>query len=265
MPYVSIEGYKLFYEMQGQGESSLIFIHGLCGDHSVWSKNIPAFIDDCKTAALDMFGHGDSEKNIDPEKAFQSMPGAIERLIEKEDLRNVVLIGHSIAGNILLSCMEQNIKNIRGYVFVDCAFNASQAVVESRNKFADSLLGEPDDRRGSAVRTWYQTMMDMDAPVSDNELIFSALEKTDGRWTMNFLKASNFVRAVPQTGLPVLIFESDWLTKDQPERAFSKVLPGAEKSHWPVSNHFFFVYEAEKFNKRLKEFLEKVFSKNPGK
>ncbi|MBI3261250.1 alpha/beta hydrolase [Candidatus Berkelbacteria bacterium] len=259
MPYIDNNGYKLFYEIQGQGDLSLIFIHGLCGDHGVWSKNVPAFTNNYRVVTIDMFGHGDSSTDISPKGAFEALPTAVEGLITKEKLQNVVVIGHSIAGNILLSCIEQNIKNVRGYVFVDCAFNASERVVNSRNKLADTLASNPTDKLNSAIVNWYKTMMDMNAASQDNELILSALENLDGNWIIDFLKATNFVRQAPKTNLPVLIFESDWLTKDQPERSFHKVLAHADYSHWPVSNHFFFVYEAPKFNQRLQDFLDKYF------
>ncbi|MFY9484443.1 MAG: alpha/beta hydrolase [Patescibacteria group bacterium] len=256
MAYLDKNGYKLFYEIQGQGNSSLIFIHGLCGDHRVWSKNVPAFTINYRIITIDMFGHGNSSADISPKAAFEAMPTVIEDLITKEKLQNVVVVSHSIAGNILLSCIEQNIKNVRGYVFIDCAFNANERVVNSRNKLADTLANNPAGKLNSAIVNWYKTMMDMNAATKDNELILTALNNLDGNWILDFLKATNFVRHVPNTNFPVLIFESDWLTKDEPERSFHKILPNADYSRWPVSNHFFFVYEASKFNQRLKKFLD---------
>lgn len=255
--YIDHNGHKLFYEIQGQGNSSLIFIHGLCGDHRVWSKNVPAFTNNYRVITIDMFGHGDSSTDISPKAAFEALPTAIEHVIAKEKPQNVVVIGHSIAGNILLSCIEQNIKGVREYVFVDCAFNANDRVVNSRNKLANTLANNPAGKLKSAIVDWYKTMMDMNAAVEDNKLILSALEKLDVNWILGFLKATNFVRRPPNTNLPILIFESDWLTKDEPERSFHKILPNADYSHWPVSNHFFFVYQADKFNQQLREFLDR--------
>jgi len=256
MAYLDYNGYKLFYEIQGQGNNSIIFIHGLCGDHRIWSKNILAFTSRYRVMSIDMFGHGKSSDDISPKTAFESMPTVIEKLIEKEKLQNVILIGHSIAGNILCSCIERNIKNVKGYVFVDCTFNATEKIVNSRNKLADSLLDNPIDKLNSAIITWYKTMMDMNAAAEDNKLILSSLKNLNEKLVLNFLKITNFVRKAPKTNLPVLIFESNWLTKDEPERSFHKILPNAGYCLWPVQNHFFFVYEAPEFNQRLQEFLE---------
>ena len=257
MSFLEYNTHKLFYESLGEGNNPIIFIHGLCGNHRVWSKNIPAFADNNRVISIDMFGHGDSSNDISPKEAFESLPLALAKLIEQENLQNVVLVGHSIAGNILSSCIEQNIKNVTGYVFIDCAFNATQRVVDSRNKLADTLLGNPPDQLHPTVVNWYKTMMDMSADPKDNELILSALENIDKSWVLNFLKATNIIRQVPKTNLPVLIFETNWLTKDEPERSFYKVMPQADYVHWPVMHHFSFVYEAEKFNKQLQEFLDK--------
>ncbi|MBI5227724.1 alpha/beta hydrolase [Candidatus Micrarchaeota archaeon] len=257
MAYVDHNGYELFYEIQGQGNSSIIFIHGLCGDHRVWSKTVSEFRNKYRVVVLDLFGHGNSSSKISPKAAFDAMPGVIEKLIEKENLQSVVLVGHSIVGNILSSCIEAKL-NVRGYVFVDCTFNASERVVNSRNKLADSLLANPPDKLNSAIIAWYKTMMDMNSNAKDNELILSSFKKLNGNWALNFLKSTNIIRQVPKTSLPMLIFESTWLTKDEPERSFHKVLPQADFSLWQVTNHFFWVYDAPKFNKILKEFLDKI-------
>lgn len=257
--YLVYNEYKLFYEINGKGDNALIFIHGLCGNHNVWSKNIPAFTGKYRVLAIDMFGHGNSSKNITPKQAFEEMPSVLQSLIKKESLKNVVLIGHSIAGNILLSCIEKNIIDVLAYVFVDCTFNATGKVVNSRNKLADSLLDHSPHEINHALVDWYKTMMDMHESKEDNGLILSSLKNLDGTWPLAFLKTTNIIRQVPQTKLPVLIFESDWLTKDQPERSFGKVLPHVDYVKFAVSNHFFFVYEANKFNQMLQEFLEKIF------
>ena len=255
--YITINGHDLFYEIKGKGNNSIIFIHGLCGNHKVWYKNIPAFASKYKVLAIDIFGHGNSSKEISPKWAFESMASVIKKLIEKEGLQRVVLIGHSIAGNILLNCMEENPRNVVAYVFVDCPFNATERVVNSRNKLAGTLLANPPHQINTAIMKWYKTMMDMNASSDDNNLILSSLKNLDAKWALDFAKTTNFVRKVPQIWLPILIFESDWLTKDEPERSFTRALPHANYFHWPVSNHFFFVYQAGKFNKILQEFLDK--------
>lgn len=255
--HITYRGHELFYEILGEGNDSLIFMHGLCGDHGVWSKNMPAFTGKYRVVAIDIFGHGNSDKEISPKEAFESMPPAINKVIEKEKLGNVALIGHSIAGNILLSCMEEKIKNVVAYVLVDCTFNAAKKIVNSRNKLADALLDNPADKINPAIMKWYKTMMDSSASPEDNSLILSSLKNLSGKWALDFLKTTNFVRHAPKSDLPMLIFESDWLTKDEPERSFARILPHADYFHWPVSNHFFFVYEARKFNRILQEFLDK--------
>lgn len=255
--YIINNGYNLFYDVTGNGDNSIIFIHGLCGNHEVWSKNIPAFTGKYKTLAVDMFGHGNSGKGISPKDAFKSMSSAINDIIKKEGLQRAAIVGHSIAGNILLNCMEGGMENVMAYIFVDCTFNATKGIVNSRNRLADTLLGNPKEQVDDAILKWYRSMMDMNASHGDNEVIISSLKNLDWNWIFNFAKATNFVRKAPRTDIPILIFESDWLTKDEPERSFARALPRATYFHFPASNHFFFVYESGKFNKILQEFLDK--------
>lgn len=260
MPFLEINHHNLFYQTSGQGNLALIFIHGLCGDHRVWSNNIPFFAKEYKVISVDLFGHGDSSKDLSPEEAFAHSAEAVEALIEKEAPNGAVLIGHSIAGNILLNCIERNIKNVRGVIFVDSTFNANERVVNSRNKLADSLLSNPSDHLNSAMVMWYRTMTDPNASVQDNALILSALKKIDPVWVLTFLKTTNNARTAPQTSIPLLIIESDWLTKDEPERSFRTAFPNAHFIHWQTSTHFFFVYEPEKFYRVVERFLINLYS-----
>ena len=250
---------KIFYQSEGSSHQGIIFIHGLCGDRRVWTKTIPTFSASYQTIALDLFGHGDSSKDINPQEAFEEMPRVIERLIQRENLDEVVLVGHSIAGNILCECMEKNIDRVKGYVFLDCAWNATQRVVDSRNKLADELMALPTDEFFPKMKKWYQTMMEMDQPQSDNELILSAIDRLEGKWTMEFLKATNLVRKAPKTNVPTLLFESKWLTKIEPERSFRKAFPNSKLVMGTTPSHFFFVYDPDPFNQKLRSFVDQCF------
>ncbi|MCB0326523.1 MAG: alpha/beta hydrolase [Bdellovibrionales bacterium] len=256
---LNVQGHKLFYISQGQGSKGLIFLHGLCGDHRVWQKNIPYFSSDFKVVALDLWGHGNSSKIIDPKEAFETLPIVLDQLIEEESLEQVVLIGHSISGNVLYAHMQRNNPKMKAYVFVDCTCNASERIVDSRNQFAQKFLTYSESELSGHVQRWYQTMMDEEVSLQDQNLILSALEKLEGNWVFEFLQVTNTLRPVIASRVPILLFESQWLTKDQPERSFVTIFPDAILERWPIAHHFFFVSHAETFNRKLIGFASEVF------
>ena len=44
MPYLDVDGARLYYEVSGEGPA-LVFAHGLGGNHMSWWQQVPAFND----------------------------------------------------------------------------------------------------------------------------------------------------------------------------------------------------------------------------
>lgn len=90
---------QIAYVDQGKGEKTLVFVHGLGSYLRAWQKNIDALQTDYRCIALDLPGYG---KSADAEGA-QSMDFFSDVLIDfmkQLELENVVLIGHSMGGQI---------------------------------------------------------------------------------------------------------------------------------------------------------------------
>lgn len=70
MPYREINGIRLRYEIWGVGETPLVLIHGLGSSADDWFLQLPAFAPHYRCIAVDLRGHGLSDK---PAGAY-SMP-----------------------------------------------------------------------------------------------------------------------------------------------------------------------------------------------
>ena len=60
---ISSDGVSIAYEVRGEGEPALVFIHGWCCDRSYWSEQLHHFVEKYKVIAIDLAGHGDSGLN----------------------------------------------------------------------------------------------------------------------------------------------------------------------------------------------------------
>jgi pyruvate dehydrogenase E2 component (dihydrolipoamide acetyltransferase) len=101
----------------------IVFVHGLGGTQSTWANVLSAFADDYRIAAVDLPGHGASDKP-DPEQADYSLVGlanALGAVIEKLDLAPAIIIGHSLGGATALQLALDRPKLVRGLVLVDSA------------------------------------------------------------------------------------------------------------------------------------------------
>ncbi|MDQ3412831.1 MAG: acetoin dehydrogenase dihydrolipoyllysine-residue acetyltransferase subunit [Chloroflexota bacterium] len=101
----------------------LVFLHGLGGSLTTWTNLLPAFADRYRVIAVDLPGHGGSDK---PEPAttdysLSGLAAAVCAVIENQALAPAVLIGHSLGGAVALQIALDRPKLVRGLVLIDSA------------------------------------------------------------------------------------------------------------------------------------------------
>jgi pimeloyl-ACP methyl ester carboxylesterase len=89
----------------------LLFVHGWAIDRTYWSSQVEAFCPDYHVVTMDLPGHGESGKNRDS-WTVADYAGDVEAVIDQLQLQHVVLIGHSMGGDIILEAAIDNDKVI---------------------------------------------------------------------------------------------------------------------------------------------------------
>lgn len=89
----------LAYIKTGEGEQTLLFVHGIASHIPVWDNNIQVLRKYYSCVAVDLPGHGFSAKqNYSYSMEFYAQ--TLRQFIEKLAFKNLVLIGHSMGGQI---------------------------------------------------------------------------------------------------------------------------------------------------------------------
>ena len=102
---------------------SLVFLHGLAGSLTTWTNLMPAFADRYRVAAIDLPGHGGSDKT-DPaatDYSLTALASAVGEAIASAGLAPAVLIGHSLGGAVAIQIGLDRPKLVRGLVLIDSA------------------------------------------------------------------------------------------------------------------------------------------------
>lgn len=101
--YIEAGGLRLRYLDYGTaGRPAMLCLHG-GGAHGHWFDFIAAnFSTDYHVRALDQRGHGDSEWAVPPDYSYERFAADLAEVVEKLDLRDFVLIGHSMGGMVAL-------------------------------------------------------------------------------------------------------------------------------------------------------------------
>ncbi len=105
------------YADEGAGPQTLLFIHGLGSYLPAWQKNIDALKPYYRCIAIDLPGYGKSDKG-DYAYNMSFFANIIRQLIQTLQLQNVVLVGHSMGGQIALTTALQSTTDISKIVLL---------------------------------------------------------------------------------------------------------------------------------------------------
>jgi pimeloyl-ACP methyl ester carboxylesterase len=104
--HVAVDGVEVAFSDVGvpkdKDSPTLLLIHGLGSYMPVWQRNLDELAAEHRVVAIDLPGYGKSAKaNYDYSMAFYAR--VVDGLIETLGLKHVVLVGHSMGGQIALT------------------------------------------------------------------------------------------------------------------------------------------------------------------
>ena len=121
----SFDGAPIHYDVQGSGAVALVFVHGWCCNRGHWAGQIDHFAPDYTLVCIDLAGHGASGRD----RARQTMSAFgqdVVAVVEQLGLEQVVLIGHSMGGLVIVEAARRLSNAVIGLVGVDTWRNVEQ-------------------------------------------------------------------------------------------------------------------------------------------
>jgi pimeloyl-ACP methyl ester carboxylesterase len=100
-PCKSADGVLIHYDVQGNESPALLFVHGWCCDRHVWDGQVGHFASDYTVVRLDLAGHGASGR-ARARWTMEAFGGDVAAVVEQLGLDQVVLIGHSMGGAVIV-------------------------------------------------------------------------------------------------------------------------------------------------------------------
>src|SRR5690349_11963143 len=92
--FATLNGAKIHYQSWGQGSDAFVLVHGWSSNLTAWSYQIPELAKRGRVIALDLPGHGQSDK---PQLAYKMdhFAAAIDAVMKDAKVEHAVLLGHS--------------------------------------------------------------------------------------------------------------------------------------------------------------------------
>jgi len=147
--YVSVGGLKLHVQDYGTaGKPQMLCVHGSAA-HAHWFDFVASGLnDEYHVLAPDQRGHGDSEWDLSahPEYNYDRYAADLHELSEKLDLRDFILIGHSMGGLVSTVYAATYPGRARAFIMVDSSLDLPAERVASMNAVGS--------REGSSYENW---------------------------------------------------------------------------------------------------------------
>ena len=117
----STDGSEIYYEVTGDGDTALVFVHGWMGNVRWWDAQRDAFSATHRVVALDLAGHGRSSRSRTSWSA-EAYASDILAVVHAVAAPKVVLVGHSMSGAYAVAAAPE-VERLAGVILVDTLKN----------------------------------------------------------------------------------------------------------------------------------------------
>jgi len=132
---ISSDGVPIHYQVQGGGTPTLFFVHCWSGDQTYWKAQVSHFSPHYRVVTLDLAGHGESGLNR-KDWTISAFAQDVVAVVDDLDLDEVVLIGHSMGGTVVLEAAVRMPEHVVALVGVDTLFDKwARFTPEQREQF----------------------------------------------------------------------------------------------------------------------------------
>ncbi len=186
---IKVNDVAIAYNQCGNGDTSLLFVHGWCINKEYWNDQSAYFCNRYKVVTLDLPGFGRSGKNR-TNWAFEQYADDINEFIKEKKLRNVILIGHSMSGDILLLMDTKYPESVIGIVGIDNLKRPGVKLLEEESKQVESFFAIMDSSFSGTVEVY--TKQNLFPPSADTSIVnrvVNDFKKNDSVIAMKVLRS----------------------------------------------------------------------------
>ncbi|MEJ1238373.1 alpha/beta hydrolase [Chryseolinea sp. T2] len=116
------------YQLIGNGETTLLFVHGSYIDQTYWREQALFFSKSFTVVTLDLPGHGLSGRER-KNWSTDSFADDVVTVVSELELKNVILIAHSWGADVALMAAIKYPRPFIGFIAIDYFKNAATQVV----------------------------------------------------------------------------------------------------------------------------------------
>jgi pimeloyl-ACP methyl ester carboxylesterase len=185
---IAVAGAEVNYLSWGEPHRpGIVFVHGGAAHAHWWSHVAPAFLPDHSVAAIDLSGHGDSDRR--EEYSLDTWCDEVAAVIADAGFDGPpILIGHSMGGFVTIATAARHPELLAGAVIIDSpVVEMDPEVTVARATDMFSKEREYDDPRGPIERFRTIPPQDVYLPYVKRHIAEHSLRQDpDGKWRWKF-------------------------------------------------------------------------------
>lgn len=110
-------GSVVYWISKGQYEKTLVFLHGLTADHTLFEKQIPHFLERFNLICWDAPAHGMSRPYTD--FSYSRTAEHLKSILDNEQISNIIFVAQSMGGYIAQAFIKRYPNMVKGFVGID--------------------------------------------------------------------------------------------------------------------------------------------------
>jgi pimeloyl-ACP methyl ester carboxylesterase len=253
--FASLDKARIHYVNHGKGPAALVLIHGWTCNLDNWRDQILDLARRTRVIAIDLPGHGQSDK---PELSYsmELFARGVEAVLRAEGVRRAVLVGHSMGTPVARQFYRKYPEQTLGIVIVD---GPLQPFFDQ--KMMDGLL---TSLRGPDYQNFGTGMLaSMSSPATTEEMkqrIRTSFLATPQHVVVSAMEgmADSTIWGPDQITVPVLaILANSRSYRADLEQRSRAIAPKLELQMWDGVGHFLMMEQPTRFNDAVIAFLDK--------
>jgi pimeloyl-ACP methyl ester carboxylesterase len=252
----------LRHNIYGNGDTTLLFLHGWGINRAYWDNQVKFFSPKYKIVTVDQAGFGESDTTRQ-DYQFERYAKDVSELITQLALKNVILIGHSMSGDIIVETAIVYPQNIIGLIGIDNFIGVGKPFTAAEQKEVDEYISKMEADYKASVSAYAESSL---FHKSTDTLIKERVKKdiTSGSERVNMNTFRNIIvygqkesEKLPQLKIRLNLLNSDVNNTDT--AALGKYT-GASYKVYPIhaTGHYPMIEKPEAFNEILSGILNDI-------
>jgi len=254
------DGVSIRYDLHGDGETTLVFVHGWCCEGRIWGRQADHLAASYRVVCLDLGGHGESGRD---RKKFTITAFAqdVIAVVNHLGLKRVVLVGHSMGGPVIVEAARHLGGVVIGLVGVDTLWDVD------KERSADEVAALMNPFRADFVKAARGFILPMFTSSFDPvhaEAIISAVGAVPAAVGTEALESvmsngRNLRAGLDEIRVPVLLINSNHWQTTNLEAARRR---GIEVKVLPGVGHFVMLDDSDTLNQLLDGAAQRLLQAN---